>query len=108
MEIEEGHKALLRGIGLKEEDFALFDGRSVTYEYDGEKGVRLYDPDYLTSYNEYIEVDGWSAWSSELDTFMTEILSEAKEKAREREEISPRPSQEEIASAMKKKFGKPE
>lgn len=106
MDIKKEHKALLKGMGLGEEDFRLFDGRSVTYEYDDKKGVRLYDPDYLTSYDEYIDIDGWSAWSGEQDTFMTDIVTGAREKATEREKISPRPNQDEIARSLQKKFGK--
>jgi hypothetical protein len=49
MEIREEHKALLKILGLKEEDFELFDDKFVRYEYDEEKGVRLYDPYYETS-----------------------------------------------------------
>ncbi|RLB43064.1 MAG: hypothetical protein DRH12_03975 [Deltaproteobacteria bacterium] len=109
MKIEEKHKALLKELGLVEEDFEKFDGKFVTYEYDEQKGVRIYDPYYTTSYNEYIGVDGWSAWSSEKDTFMTDILRGAKEKAKLAEQKSERPEQDEIAEALKKKFGhKPE
>lgn len=75
MKIREDHKRLLKELGLKDEDFGLFDGKFVTYEVDGEKGVRLYDPYYSTSYSEYIDVNGWSAWSSEQDTFMSRILN---------------------------------
>ena len=63
MEIKKEHKELLKSLGLNEGDFDVFDGKYVTYEYDEHKGVRLYDPLYRTSYNEYIDVDGWSAWS---------------------------------------------
>ena len=106
MEIKKEHKGLLKTLGLKDEDFKLFDGKSVTYEYDEEKGVRIYDPYCATSYNEYIDVDGWSSWSSEQDTFMTDILKDARAKAEESEKISEKPSQKEIAEAMMKKFGK--
>ncbi|RLF58207.1 MAG: hypothetical protein DRN37_05320 [Thermoplasmata archaeon] len=74
MEIKQEHKALLKKLGLVEEDFERFDGRFVRYEYDEKRGVRLYDPYYMTSYNEYIDADGWSAWSDENDTFMSSIL----------------------------------
>jgi hypothetical protein len=106
MEIKEDHRDLLRSLGLKEEDFKLFDGKFVRYEFDGEKGVRLYDPYYMTSYNEYIDADGWSSWSYEQDTFMSDILKGAKKKAGIREKASPKPNQEEIAQSLEKKFGK--
>jgi len=105
MEIPQEHKTLLKELGLSEEDFEKFDGKFVTYEYDAEKGVRLYDPYYTTSYNEYIGIDGWSAWSYEKDTFMSDILRGAKEKAKKAEEKSDRPSEVELAEALKKKFG---
>ena len=106
MEIKEEHKKLLEGMGLKEKDFDRFDGKFVRYEFDKEKGVRLYDPYYRTSYNEYIDADGWSAWSSENDTFMSNILKDARRKAEESEQRSPKPSGKEITQALKKKFGK--
>jgi len=74
MEIDEAHKTLLKSLGLTDEDFTRFDGKFVRYEFDAEKGVRLYDPYYMTSYQEYIGIDGWSAWSSEQDTFQSNIL----------------------------------
>ena len=106
MEIKQEHKALLKSMGLKEEDFERFDGKFVRYAFDEEKGVRLYDPYYRTSYNEYIDSDGWSSWSSEEDTFMSNILKDARRKAEESEKISPKPSEGEITKALKKKFGK--
>ncbi|MGD8985221.1 MAG: hypothetical protein PVH99_05450 [Desulfobacteraceae bacterium] len=106
MEIKQEHKALLKTMGLKEEDFEHFDGQFVRYEFDEEKGVRLYDPYYRTSYNEYIDADGWSAWSSEKDTFMSNILKDARRKAEESEQRSPKPLGEEITQTLKKKFGK--
>ena len=106
MEIKQEHKALLESMGLKEKDFEHFDGQFVRYEFDEEKGVRLYDPYYRTSYNEYIDADGWSAWSSEKDTFMSNILKDARRTAEESEQRSPKPSGEEITQALKKKFGK--
>jgi hypothetical protein len=106
MEIKEEHRALLTSLGLKDEDFERFDGKYVTYEYDEEKGVRLYDPNYETSYNEYIDVDGWSSWSSEKDTFMSDILEGAKAEAERREKMSPIPSQEDIQESLKKTFDK--
>jgi hypothetical protein len=92
MEVKPEHKQLLKSMGVKEEDFRLFDGKFVRYEYDEEKGVRLYDPYYMTSYNEYIDADGWSSWSDEKDTFMSDILKEAKKKAAQKEKISPKPT----------------
>ena len=77
MEISKDHKDLLMELGLKEEDFPHFDGKIVSYEYDEAKGVRLYDPYYRTSYDEYIGIDGWSSWSSESDRFMSTILKDA-------------------------------
>lgn len=106
MEIKEDHKKLLKAMGLTEDDFKRFDGKQVRYEVNEEKGVRLYDPYYLTSYNEYIDVDGWSSWSSEQDTFMSHILKEARAEARRREAISPKATQEQVTEAMEKKFGK--
>ena len=108
MEIKEGHKKALIAMGIKEEDFSLFDGKTVTYEYDAKKGVRLYDPYYSTSYTEYIDVDGWSSWSTEQDSFTSDILKEAKAEAERREKLSPKPTQEEISWSIKVKFGKQE
>ena len=105
MEIKEKHKALLIKLGLKEEDFECFDGKFVDYEYDEKKGVRIYDPYYETSYNEYIGIEGWSAWSTENDTFMSDILKGVREKVERREKQSPEPDQKEVFDAMKKKFG---
>ncbi len=102
MEIEDKHKTLLLKLGLKEEDFKLFDGKQVTFEFQEDKGVRLYDPYYQTSYSEYIGVDGWSAWSSEEDRFMSQVLTAAKKEVERREKM--KPSQEEVASALEKKF----
>jgi len=106
MNIDEKHKNLLIALGLKEEDFTLFDGKTVTYEFDGSKGVRIYDPYYSTSYKEYIDVDGWSSWSTEQDSFTSDILHEAKAEAERREKLSPKPTQEELAHSIKMKFGK--
>lgn len=105
MDIKEEHKALLKLLGLGEDDFERFDGEYVKYEYDPVKGVRLYDPYYETSYNEYIGVDGWSAWSSEEDSFMSGILKKAWVATEKKLEASPGPDQEQITDAMKKKFG---
>lgn len=104
MNIEEEHRKILKAMGLKDEDFPIFDGHEVRYEFDQKKGIRLYDPYYRTSYAEYIDVDGWSAWSSEQDTFMSDIVKPAQEVARQREAISQKPDDEEIADALKKKF----
>jgi hypothetical protein len=106
MNIDEEHKQLLIALGIKEEDFRLFDGKTVTYEFDEKKGVRLYDPYYHTSYPEYIDVDGWSSWSMEHDSFTSDILHQAKAEAQRREKMSPKPTQEELADALKGKFGK--
>jgi len=106
MNIDEEHKNLLIALGLKGEDFTLFDGKTVTYEFDGSKGVRIYDPYYSTSYKEYIDVDGWSSWSTEQDSFTSDILQEAKAEAERREKLSPKPTQEELAHSIKMKFGK--
>jgi hypothetical protein len=104
MEIKEEHKPLLKQLGLKDEDFPKFDGKWVRYEYDGEKGVRIYDPYYETSFDEYLDADGWSAWSSERDTFMKDILKGVSEKVEQREAVSPRPDEGEISEALRKKF----
>jgi hypothetical protein len=106
MNIDETHKKFLIALGLKEEDFNLFDGKTVTYEFDGSKGVRIYDPYYSTSYKEYIDVDGWSSWSTEQDSFISNILHEAKAEAERREKLSPKPTQEELTHSIKVKFGK--
>ena len=105
MEIKEDHKGLLKSLGLKDKDFELFDGEFVRYEYDEQKGVRIYDPYYRTSYDEYIGVDGWSSWGSEEDTFMQDILKGAREEAERREKMNPNPSQEDIAKSVQEKFG---
>jgi hypothetical protein len=106
MIIEDKHKKLLLAMGIQEEDFRLFDGKTVTYEFDEKKGVRLYDPYYHTSYPEYIDVDGWSSWSTEQDSFTSDILHEAKAEAERREKLSPKPTQEELWASLKGKFGK--
>jgi hypothetical protein len=105
MEIKPEHKPLLIALGLKEEDFVRFDDKQVRYEYDEEMGVRIYDPFYRTSYNEYIGIDGWSAWSKERDTFMTAILKGAREKALAKEKSASGTTQDEITHLMKAKFG---
>ncbi len=106
MEIKEEHKKLLKHLGLKEVDFERFDGTSVTYEFDQVKGVRLYDPDYETSYDEYIDIDGWSAWSSEQNTFMGDILKGTCEEVERREKMDRKLSQEEVKESLERKFGK--
>lgn len=105
MKVTKEHKTLLKSLGLKEADFKLFDGRIVRYEYDEKKGVRLYDPYYRTSYNEYVGIDGWSAWSEERNTFMSDILRGAKEEASRREAASTKPKQEELEETLRRKFG---
>jgi hypothetical protein len=47
MEMEGLHKKLLIEMGLKGEDFPLSEAKHVTYEYEAEKGVRLYDPYFV-------------------------------------------------------------
>ncbi len=37
MEVKEEHKALLKSLGLDDEDFERFDGEFVRYEYDEKK-----------------------------------------------------------------------
>ncbi len=74
MDIPEEHKELLRKLGIGDDDFRLFDGVKVSYEFDPDRGVRLYDPAYRTSYGGYIELEGWSSWSSEDDRFMEELF----------------------------------
>ena len=106
MEIPPEHRALLLEMGLKEDDFKLFDGKFVKYEFDPQKGVRLYDPYYRTSYGEYIDVDGWSAWSSENDNFMSTILAPALEVVKEMERDAIKPKEEEIQEQLRKKFEK--
>ncbi len=104
MEIKDEHKKCMKDMGLKEDDFDLFDGQFVKYEYDEEKGVRIYDPNYATSYNEYIDISGWSSWSSETDTFMSDILKPTHEEGHRRESISSEPDQKVIAESLEKKF----
>jgi hypothetical protein len=106
MNIPEEHKEHLRELGLTEEDFPRFDGESVSYEHDPDRGVRLYDPYYRTSYREYIELDGWSSWSHEKDTFMSGLLEATRANVERAEAMSEKPSQEEIARVMQKKLGK--
>lgn len=105
IEIKPEHKELLKKLGLKEEDFELFDGRQVRYEVNEEKGVRIYDPYYVTSYDEYIASNGWSSWSSENDTFMSDILRDTRKRVAEMESRSPRPAEGKITQALKTKFG---
>ncbi len=104
MEIKEEHKRLLIRMGLKEEDFVHFDGKYVSYEFEPGKGVRIYDPFYATSYNEYIGIDGWSAWSEERDTFMSSLLNGARKETRRRETASPWSDQKDISEALNQKF----
>jgi hypothetical protein len=106
MEVKEEHKPLLKKLGLSDDDFARFDGKFVRYEFDQQRGVRIYDPYYTTSYNEYIGIDGWSAWSDENDTFMSDILKGSFEKIPRKEASRPEAEMEEISEALQKKFGK--
>jgi hypothetical protein len=106
MEVKEEHKTLLKSLGLDDEDFERFDGKFVRYEYDSKRGVRIYDPYYATSYNEYIGIDGWSAWSDENDTFMSDILKNVHKEIRQRETSSPKADPQEISEALEKKFSK--
>ncbi len=106
MNVKEAHKPLLKNLGLKDEDFERFDGEFVRYEYDEQKGVRIYDPYYETTYDEYIGIDGWSAWSVENDTFMSNILKKTHEQLQMTEKDRAKASGEEIEEALKKKFEK--
>ena len=106
MDVKEEHKPLLENLGLKDEDFERFDGKFVRYEYDEQKGVRIYDPYNATSYNEYIGIDGWSAWSVENDTFMSDILKKTHEQIQMTSTDRPKANEEEIREALRKKFGK--
>ncbi|MCG6878361.1 MAG: hypothetical protein LJE96_04330 [Deltaproteobacteria bacterium] len=106
MHVKEEHKPLLKQLGLKDEDFERFDGKFVRYEHDDQKGVRIYDPYYETSYDEYIGIDGWSAWSAENDTFMSDILKKTHEQIQITLSGRPKTSDEEITEALQKKFGK--
>jgi hypothetical protein len=104
MEINEEHKALLASLGLNEGDFERFDGKRVSYEFDEHRGVRIYDPYYRTSYDDYIGIDGWSAWSSEKDTFMRDIIEAAGGSLAGPESTVSRPGGDEISNALRKKF----
>jgi hypothetical protein len=53
-------------------------------------------------------VDGWSSWSTEHDTFTSDILHEAKAEAQRREKLSPEPTQEDLVDSLKGRFGKQE
>ena len=106
MNINDEHRRLLLQLGLRAEDLSLFDGKEVRYEFDPDKGVRIFDPHYKTSYPEYIDVDGWSAWSSEQDTFQGTILKETLPEAERRAKTDPKPSPEEIEAVMNKRFRK--
>jgi len=106
MKIKEEHKPLLKKLGLGEEDFARFDGKHVSYEFDPERGVRIYDPFYATSYDEYIAIDGWSAWSDENDAFMSHILRKSGEKSEQTKAPRSEADMQQISSDLQKKFGK--
>ena len=104
MHVKEEHKGLLKTLGLVDKDFECFDGKFVRYEYDEKRGVRIYDPYYATSYNEYIGIDGWSAWSDENDTFMSDMLKGAHEEVRRKKETCAKADQKDVSKALKKKF----
>jgi hypothetical protein len=104
MEIQETHKTLLRKLGLGDEDFAKFDGGFVRYEFDEARGVRLYDPYYRTSYGEYIGIDGWSSWSDENDTFMSDLLKGVHETVR-RVAAKHERADLDVEGALREKFG---
>lgn len=106
MDVKEEHKSLLKLLGLKDEDFERFGGEFVRYEYDEQKGVRIYDPYYETSYDEYIGIDGWSAWSVENDTFMSDIMKKTHEQIQKTMSNRPKASDEDIKESLEKKFGK--
>ena len=106
MDIKKDHKTLLIKLGLEEKDFELFDGKFVNYQYDEQKGVRLYDPYYRTSYDEYMGIDGWSSWSSEEDTFMTDVLKKVHAEVDRIKQKRPATDPDEITDAIKKKFVK--
>ncbi len=106
MDVKEEHKPLLKLLGLKDEDFERFDGEFVRYEYDEQKGVRIHDPYYETSYDEYIGIDGWSAWSVENDTFMSDIMKKTHEQIQKTMSNRPKASDEDIKESLEKKFGK--
>ena len=104
MEIKDEHKNLLKDLGLADEDFDCFDGKWVRYEFDEERGVRIYDPYYRTSYSEYIGIDGWSAWSSEKDTFMSDVIRAAGGSLAGGRPAGASPDGAEITEALRKKF----
>jgi hypothetical protein len=106
MDVKEEHKSLLKDLGLKDEDFERFDGEFVRYEYDEQKGVRIYDPYYETSYDEYIGIDGWSSWSVENDTFMSDFMKKTHEQVQISMTDRPKATDEDIREALEKKFGK--
>jgi hypothetical protein len=106
MEIKEEHRRLLKTLGLKDRDFELFDGKFVRYEFDEKRGVRIYDPYYTTSYEEYIDSDGWSAWSEEGDTFMSSLLGTSQDMEPQSRTGDVREDQKKITEALQKKFGK--
>lgn len=106
MDVKEEHKSLLKDLGLKDEDFGRFDGEFVRYEYDEQKGVRIYDPYYETSYDEYIGIDGWSAWSVENDTFMSDVMKKTHEQVEKAMTNQPKATDEDIKEALEIKFGK--
>jgi hypothetical protein len=106
MDVKEEHKVLLKELGLTDEDMDKFDGKLVRYEFHEEKGVRLYDPYYETSYNEYIGIDGWSAWSSEKDNFMSTILKRDEKTGQGPETTSSGPDPDKLSEDLQRRFGK--
>ncbi len=104
MKIKEEHKLLLKAMGINNEDFELFEKGKVSYEFDDKKGVRIYDPYHLTSYRGYIEIDGWSSWSSEEDNFMENIINALKDKV-SKVNLSQDERQKIFEEHIKKKFG---
>ncbi len=101
MAIKEEHKELLRKMGLKDEDFKEFNGEKVKYEFDEKKGIRIYDPYNLTSYKGYIDVDGWSEWSSE-EPFVKDMHDILKEKLKDIE--GDQDIQKRVEEHLKEKF----
>ncbi len=81
--MEGKYKELLRSIGVRDEEFELFDGRNLKYEYDPQKGVRLYDPLQKTSTDRYVGIDGWTSWSGEEDDFMATLFPDGRPKKAE-------------------------
>ncbi len=105
MEIPEEHKEVLRKMGVAEAEFSLFDGKTLTYESDPEKGVRIYDPAQKTSIQMYVGIDGWTSWSSEDDDFMSRLFPDGPP---QRANAVTRATGEEAVKEVKEKFKKKE